>query len=299
VREAQHWGFRFLVSLGAALTLFACAKGEERLRSAAAAVCASKVRPVWIIGHLACISLLIPLTYTLYHGGFLPLALPAVVALWILVGTAAVVSAALAMAPWPLWMRVAQALGVLWWYATATAFVSASAMNISQRLWRPTATLTFDLVRRLLLPAIPDLKADASTLVLGTDRIAVQIAEVCSGLEGLGLIVAFRIGVLVLIGHAGFPDVAQYGFHSQAGWIAFIAVACALVFFSRRIRWFNRDPRIDRRIIRCRQSDGNLLDALPCHTRCGYGFARAVRQLRDLLPGTFSRGCGRTHPVPS
>lgn len=32
-----------------------------------------------------------------------------------------------------------------------------------------------------------------------------------------------RIAVLVLIGDAGYPGVA-YGFHSQAGWIAFTAV---------------------------------------------------------------------------
>jgi exosortase E/protease (VPEID-CTERM system) len=44
----------------------------------------------------------------------------------------------------------------------------------------------------------------------------------------------------MLIGYAGFPDVAAYGFHSQAGWIAFNSVACALAFLSRRISWFNR-----------------------------------------------------------
>ncbi len=49
-----------------------------------------------------------------------------------------------------------------------------------------------------------------------------------------------RIAALMLIGDAGFPDVAVYGFHSQAGWIAFNAVACALVLFSRRSAWLNR-----------------------------------------------------------
>jgi exosortase E/protease (VPEID-CTERM system) len=49
-----------------------------------------------------------------------------------------------------------------------------------------------------------------------------------------------RIAVLMLIGDAGFPDVAQYGFHSQAGWIAFNAVACGLVLFSRRSAWLYR-----------------------------------------------------------
>jgi len=49
-----------------------------------------------------------------------------------------------------------------------------------------------------------------------------------------------RIATLFLIGNSGFPDVAVYGFHSQAGWIAFIAVACSLVLLSRRSPWLNR-----------------------------------------------------------
>jgi len=44
----------------------------------------------------------------------------------------------------------------------------------------------------------------------------------------------------MLIGDGGFPDVAVYGFHSQAGWVAFIAVACGLVLLSRRSVWLNR-----------------------------------------------------------
>jgi exosortase E/protease (VPEID-CTERM system) len=147
-------------------------------------------------------------------------------------------------------------------------------MQLSQRLWGPTATLTFSLVRRALLPFIPTLNADSSTRVLSTDRFAVEVSETCSGLEGMGLMLAFtlawllyfrreyifpralvlipiglvtifalnilRIAVLMLIGHAGFPGIAEYGFHSQAGWIAFNTVACVLVYFSRRSTWLNR-----------------------------------------------------------
>jgi len=126
----------------------------------------------------------------------------------------------------------------------------------------------------MLTPILPTLSADPATLVLGTKIFAVQIADVCSGLEGVGLILAFsgawlfyfrseyifpralllvpagivsifflnvlRIAALILIGDRGFPDVAIYGFHSQAGWVAFIAVACGLVLLSRRSAWLNR-----------------------------------------------------------
>jgi exosortase E/protease (VPEID-CTERM system) len=60
-----------------------------------------------------------------------------------------------------------------------------------------------------------------------------------------GLLLSFalnimRIAGLVLIGNAGYPEVAIYGFHSQAGWIAFNAAAVAIAVLSLRSRWFNR-----------------------------------------------------------
>ncbi len=150
-----------------------------------------------------------------------------------------------------------------------------SALGIrAKKLWQPAAALTFELVKLALMPILPTLSADAATRVIRTDHFAVEVTEVCSGLEGLGLMLVFsaawlvyfrreyifprslllipislsaifglnvlRISVLMLIGNAGYPDVASYGFHSQAGWIAFNAVACALVYFSRRSRWLNR-----------------------------------------------------------
>jgi exosortase E/protease (VPEID-CTERM system) len=48
-----------------------------------------------------------------------------------------------------------------------------------------------------------------------------------------------RIAALVLIGNAGYPAIAVFGFHSQAGWISFNVAACGLVFVSRRSRWLN------------------------------------------------------------
>jgi exosortase E/protease (VPEID-CTERM system) len=60
---------------------------------------------------------------------------------------------------------------------------------------------------------------------------------------GLLLIFALnvvRIAALVLIGYSGYPEVARYGFHSQAGWIAFNIAACGIAVASRRIAWLNR-----------------------------------------------------------
>lgn len=126
----------------------------------------------------------------------------------------------------------------------------------------------------MLAPLIPALRTDPSTLIIDTGRFAVQVSSVCSGLEGMALMLAFcsawlvllrkeyffpralllipsglllifalnglRIATLVLIGHAGWPDMAVYGFHSQAGWIAFNCAAGLIAFASSKSPWFNR-----------------------------------------------------------
>jgi exosortase E/protease (VPEID-CTERM system) len=274
VRVAQHWGFRYLVALAAATVLLAYVNQGNRLKVAAAEVRAAPVRGGWFLGHLLLVAGLAPLSYLLYRQTSSDLSIAVVASLWTVVGTVAVLAALMAMAPARLWLGAARALGSIWWYAAIAALLGTAAMQSAQMLWGPTAALTFDLVRRLLAPILPTLAADPNTMVLSTGRFAVQIADVCSGLEGVGLMLAFcgawllyfrrdyifpralllipagvvaiyalnvvRIAVLMLIGNAGYPDVAIYGFHSQAGWIAFNAVACGLVFLSRGSTWLNR-----------------------------------------------------------
>jgi exosortase E/protease (VPEID-CTERM system) len=274
LRVAQHWGFRFFVALTAAVALFAYVRGGQGVRVAQAALRAAPLRIGWLVVHILLIAVLAPLSFVLYRYTPNDLILAGVVALWIVVGCSAVVAALCAMAPGALWLDAVRSLGATWWYAGIAALLGTAAMQSTQSLWDPTATLTFDLVRRLLTPILPTLTVDAAARVLSTGRFAVQIADVCSGLEGGGLMLAFssawlfcfrqeyifpralllipvsiaaifalnvvRIAALMLIGDAGFPDVAVYGFHSQAGWIAFNAVACALVLLSRRSAWLYR-----------------------------------------------------------
>jgi exosortase E/protease (VPEID-CTERM system) len=115
-------------------------------------------------------------------------------------------------------------------------------------------------------------------LTIATERFGVTIAEVCSGLEGVGLMLAFctawlwyfrreyyfpraliivpaavllvfllnavRIAALVLIGDAGYERVAIVGFHSQAGWIGFNLAALAVAIIARSSSWLNRSARL-------------------------------------------------------
>jgi exosortase E/protease (VPEID-CTERM system) len=49
-----------------------------------------------------------------------------------------------------------------------------------------------------------------------------------------------RVAMLLLIGIAGAPDIAVGGFHSQAGWLAFNAVALGTCLAARRVPWLLR-----------------------------------------------------------
>jgi exosortase E/protease (VPEID-CTERM system) len=280
LRVAQNFGFRFIVTLAAAMTIFALADRERWKSLASLAPPRAYLRPVWIIAHCALVVCLAWLGSLLFPAapGSIPFA--AVIALWLICAAAAAFCAFAALGPPPLWLEAARLLGNIWLYSAVAALAAALAIPYSEQYWWSAAAATFQLVRILLLPILPGLTVDPASLVLGTQRFAVQILPYCSGLEGMSLILVFtiawlwffrkeyrfpralvliplgvtlmfglnavRIAVLVLIGNAGFAEVAIYGFHSQAGWIAFNAVAVGIGFWARRSRWLNRLEALDR-----------------------------------------------------
>jgi exosortase E/protease (VPEID-CTERM system) len=273
VRLSQHFGFRFAVSFAIALALFIYVRRDAVLAGANEEARAAPVRFRWLALHAL---LLVPIAAVLYnfygtHGVHLPFSLLAAAALALTISS--VSALVLGVAPWPVWRQGAVAVGNRWLYALGAALAATVAIVLSQQLWVPTAQITFELVQMVLRPFLPTLQADPATRDLFAPHFAVGIDPICSGLEGMGLIIAFcaawlvffrdeyrfpralllipvgvailfalnvlRIAVLVLIGNAGHPAVAVFGFHSQAGWISFNAVACGLVFVSRRSRWLN------------------------------------------------------------
>lgn len=272
-RVLQHFGFRFAVSFAIALALFVYVRGDATLHSVNNEARGAPVRFHWLALHAV---LLVPIAAALYnlygtHGVHLPFALLAASVGVLTMVSVGALSAGLA--PWGIWRRGAASIGHRWVYALGAALAATAAIVFSQDLWVPAAQVTFDLVRLLLMPLVPTLQADPAARVLSAPNFAVTVSQVCSGLEGVGLILAFcsawliffreeyrfpralilipagvlvvfvlnviRIAVLVLIGNAGHPAIAIFGFHSQAGWISFNAVACGLVFVSRRSRWLN------------------------------------------------------------
>ena len=274
VRVTQHSGFRFLVSFAIALAVFSYLRGGRELQEAnCAARALPPLRPRWLLVHIVLFVPLMPLSYSLY-GRAVVLPFTLVVTLWLLLAVLAAAALFAALAPWSLWQKAAHAVGNLWWYAVLAAGGAALTIGLSQQLWILTAGVTFETVYRLLSWLVPNLQVEPANRVIDTGRFAVAIDPVCSGLEGMGLMLAFctvwlllfrrefifpralllvpaglllsfvlnivRIAVLVLIGDAGYVSIAVYGFHSQAGWIAFNAAAVGIALVSLRSSWFSR-----------------------------------------------------------
>jgi len=269
VQDLQHLLFRFMVAYVVLCLLLISANRRGGLAQIGVSLSGSPIQPRWFAVHVVLMLLLGVLSLTMYTtvgAAYLALAVA-----WLLCGATASATLFAALAPLPVWARAARNHRAVLLYAIAPAVATIIAINLSQSLWKPAAKITFDLVAISLRPILPHLSADPASLTLDTGRFAVEIAAPCSGLEGTGLMLIFcsawlwffrgeyrfprtlivipaaltitfllntvRIAVLVLIGDAGYPKVAIVGFHSQAGWIAFNAVAFAVAIVCRRSPW--------------------------------------------------------------
>jgi exosortase E/protease (VPEID-CTERM system) len=267
--DIQHWLFRFAIAyLGSFAILLYLRGGSLGAGDGADA----QVRVQWLGLHAALLAGFAALSTLLYRGGDIPFAVLALA--WHACGLAAALALFAAIAPLRYWVSALRRTGALPLYSLLPAAGAMLVFKSSQWLWAPAAALTFRIVGFLARPFIPSLRTDASSLTLITDHFAVQVSEVCSGLEGVGLMLAFctawlwyfrreyifpraliiapigmllifllnsvRIAALVLIGDAGYQKVAAVGFHSQAGWIAFNLAAFAVAYTAKRSKWLNR-----------------------------------------------------------
>ena len=202
-------------------------------------------------------------------------ATPASLALWALVGLGVATTLLLAAVP-PSAMRAliprvapALAVGLL---AGALVFGFGRA---SEQLWAPLGRGTLATVVWLLEGISSHVLHDMTAMLVGYPGFVVEVAHVCSGFEGIGLITAFlggymmiyrrdlrfphalivlplgivcvwvsnviRIAALVMIGHRVSPAIALGGFHSKAGWLFFCIVALGFIALTREWRWLSRD----------------------------------------------------------
>jgi exosortase E/protease (VPEID-CTERM system) len=123
----------------------------------------------------------------------------------------------------------------------------------------------------------PQVAADPIAYTIDLPHFGGTIAATCSGIEGLCLTLMFgvgwlwyarrelrfpqafllvpgalaliwtlnilRIAALLIIGNSGHPQVAEVGFHSEAGWIAFNAVALGFLLAAHRLPWITKPAR--------------------------------------------------------
>ena len=274
---AQHWGFRCLVTFLAAAAVFAFVKTQRGVRPSDCVRHLPTMSVRWMLAHVSLFLALLPLSYLLFRGQITAVGLAVMACLWLFACSFAVIAAGVALFPVDMWLRGFRSIGFGWGYAAGVALLGTGSWLESERLWNSAAEITFQMVTWALVPFLHLSHVDPATRIIATPHFAVEITDTCSGLEGLGLTLAFsvmwlayfrreyifpralilvplslavitglnvlRIAALLLIGDAGYPEVASFGFHSQAGWIAFNAVACGLAYFSRRSAWMNRIAR--------------------------------------------------------
>jgi exosortase E/protease (VPEID-CTERM system) len=236
----------------------------------------------FFIGHLACVLAISITNIAALHGfGFL-LLFPGTLTLLRIVLLIGIALLALACIPLQVWVNNFRETKLLWLYSILTGFLAWCLRFPLQSFWDVSSTapgrflqiITFHSVKVVLRLFLPNIYVDPATFIIGTPNFSIFVAEACSGLEGLGLVLAFtviwlwyfrkesrfpqalllvpcalgcvwilnilRISALVLIGNAGFSEIAMVGFHSQAGWIAFTTVAFGFSMATRKLPWVRR-----------------------------------------------------------
>jgi exosortase E/protease (VPEID-CTERM system) len=278
MRHIQHWLFRFVIAYSVSLGMLIYLRGAA-FRAVSGLSVNAPVRIQWWVIHAVLLLLLGFLSAELY-GAATALPFAALAAAWHVCAIAAALALFAAMAPAPVWLGAARRCSGLPLFALLPAAAAVAAIQGSQLLWAPASELTFRLIQLLLQSLRPTLHVDPATLTLATDRFSVTIAQACSGLEGVGLMLAFcaawlwcfrreyyfprallvvpigvllvfllnavRIAALVLIADAGYEGIATVGFHSQAGWIGFNLVAFGVALLARRNSWINRSAHDSR-----------------------------------------------------
>jgi exosortase E/protease (VPEID-CTERM system) len=191
---------------------------------------------------------------------------------WLISAAIAISAWALALAPVRSWLWAATQSRALLFKTIPIGVGVWVAGFLTQHLWASLARYTFFVVVWMLGLMYPVVVSRPAQLVVGTPAFKVAIAQQCSGLEGIGLILAFvsiylwlfrrelrfpaalallplgavavwtlnsvRIVGLIVLGSSGWRQVALGGFHSQAGWLIFSGLALATVVITQRSGWF-------------------------------------------------------------
>ncbi|MBV8897113.1 MAG: archaeosortase/exosortase family protein, partial [Acidobacteriaceae bacterium] len=270
------WGAWIIRGVIAYAVIFAAAawlRSKSALTQLSAQLASIPVSKTLLVGHFCAMAVFLVLSHFLYGSASSGWDATLVALFWFITGVTAILLATFAFVP-PLWFfRAVTHTGRLWLYTLVVVVLACFLGNAVRSLWQSTNQITFVLVELLLRPFVSNVVANPVTKHIGTTSFAVDIAPECSGFEGVGLIVGFsllwlavfrrelrfphafllvpagvvsifllnavRIAALILIGNAGASGIALGGFHSQAGWISFNAVALAFCVAAGKSSWLN------------------------------------------------------------
>lgn len=233
--------------------------------------------PSFVAAHVCTLGAVCGLSFFLFRPGVDGARVDFLCALWLAAILLAVVLAGCAVIPVRLWSELLRGTGWLAFSASLAAISSVLVGYFFVSFWERTAAWTLAVCAVLLRPILPNVIVDPANVIIGTPAFSVAVKQPCSGLEGIALMLGFltfwlwlyrreyrfpralilaplgataswlanavRIAALVLIGNAGAPEASVRGFHSQAGWLAFNAIALGLCITTRRIAWFKKPER--------------------------------------------------------
>ncbi len=263
------------VAIGTAILLLT---SRNALPAARVAVVAPATRRAWayFAAHAVLFVAFLLLTLALFGEAFgeLPGDTRAWFFAWALLGLAVIAALTLVVVPLRQLLRGAWQRRVSILLGTLVGIAAWTAGRAAERLWVLLGGMTVRAVAQVLSWLFTDSFYNASRLVVGTRRFRVAVAPVCSGFEGIGLILVFtlfwlvifrrslrfpmvlvllplgvaaawttnvlRIVGLIAIGSRWSRNLALGAFHSKAGWVLFCGVALALMMLSRRTRLFTR-----------------------------------------------------------
>jgi CAAX prenyl protease-like protein len=269
VHDWGAWSVRLGVAIVLGSLIFAESRARTDLKRISDGCAAFPIRWPLLAAHATTMVLFLWLSSILFQGQGTAVLANTLVLFWALVGFLSLALAAVAMVPVPVWIDIFRSTGDAWIYGIVGGLVAMTLGSLAQRLWEPLSHWTLSLVAMMMRPFVPVLLVDPSTMMIGTSKFHEWIAPQCSGYEGMGMILAFssawlwffrrqwrfpqalllipagvaviflanavRIAALLLIGNAGAPGIAEGGFHSQAGWMAFNAVAIGICLLARKI----------------------------------------------------------------
>lgn len=232
---------------------------------------------VWLVLHILTFAIFATVTSVIFEKPIDPAHLTAPwFSIWLALAGTTLALWLLTLAPSNFWLRIVYQyrtkllvgifLGVCAW----TQF--GIPQFAKQDLWLLLSSLTLQFVYLLLSLIYSNLIYLPDLLIVGTSSFQVEVSYRCSGIEGVLLINVFlavylwlfrndlrfphvfwlfplgilftwlanalRIAMLIAIGNSFSPEIAETGFHANAGWIAFTLISLTAIALSHRMRFF-------------------------------------------------------------